>query len=60
MIAHRTMQRVAIQLHLTELDMVTAADVIGHILGLESQLCGLDLELALLVLHVGMLTPLLA
>jgi hypothetical protein len=40
--------------------MVPAADVIGDILGLEAQFRCLNLILALLVLHVGVLAPLLA
>ena len=59
MITHRAVEGVTVQLHLAELDMMPAADVFGHILGLESQLGGLDLEFAFLVLHLGMLTALL-
>ena len=60
MIPHSTVQRVSVEPHLAQFDVMAAADVIRQVLGFETQFGRMDLELALLVLHVAMLAALLA
>ena len=59
-VAHRTVQRISVELNLDQFHVMTAANVLREILRLEPQLGGPDLEFALLLLHLAVCAALLA